>query len=158
MRLFSVKTCAFFKSAPFDEIIRETLQSHRAQNDPKFFCHILPQWKGVRAYLNYAPSRTIVIHGFTTERMSEITVDTDSMGVVPLAEYYWNKVGTSEVFFCNRYVVYLFSPAVQHSHPRHRLAGGEGRRQERVDVPDSMSPHYRSAARSHPEDERRNFT
>ena len=81
--LFLVKTCAFFAKGNLGDIARGMVQSAMNRrrnplrtNDRKamesFWLDFGHLFKGVSAYLTYAPSRVIVIDSITTRLVSEI--------------------------------------------------------------------------------------
>src|SRR4051812_41730156 len=61
--------------------------------DDKFWCRIGEFYKGVRFYVDYAPSRSYVIHGLTKSPVTDSRLDikTDSGEIVPFVEYYRRK-------------------------------------------------------------------
>ncbi|KAI1720408.1 piwi domain-containing protein [Ditylenchus destructor] len=71
--VIDVKTCAFYKDQTLDRSVREMLQDSRnAKPDQMFFSKVKSLFKGVRGTLIYAPSRSIVIDGFTSHPVKDI--------------------------------------------------------------------------------------
>jgi hypothetical protein len=96
-----VKTCAFFVAGNLGEIAKAMIQSamKRRQNplrpnDRKamegFWLDFGHLYKGVSAYLTYAPSRVVVIDSITTRLVSEISFEVDGRNI-PMIQYFAEK-------------------------------------------------------------------
>jgi hypothetical protein len=77
----TVKTCAFFAAGNLEEIANAMIQQaqQRRRLDPYnrkqmdgFWSDFGQLYKGVSAYLTYAPSRVIVIDSITTRTCAEV--------------------------------------------------------------------------------------
>uniref|UniRef100_A0A914LMR2 Piwi domain-containing protein n=1 Tax=Meloidogyne incognita TaxID=6306 RepID=A0A914LMR2_MELIC len=96
-----VKTCAFFAKGNLGDIARGMVQSAMNRrrsplrpNDRKmmegFWLDFGHLFKGVSAYLTYAPSRVIVIDSITTRLVSEISFEVDGRNI-PMIQYFAEK-------------------------------------------------------------------
>jgi hypothetical protein len=79
--MFAVKTCAFFVAGNLEQIANAMIQQaqQRRRLDPNnrkqmegFWSDFGQLYKGVSAYLTYAPSRVIVIDSITTRTCAEV--------------------------------------------------------------------------------------
>uniref|UniRef100_A0A1I8C0I0 PAZ domain-containing protein n=1 Tax=Meloidogyne hapla TaxID=6305 RepID=A0A1I8C0I0_MELHA len=96
-----VKTCAFFAKGNLGEIAKRMIQSAMNRrvnplrpNDRKmmegFWSDFGHLYKGVSAYLTYAPSRVIVIDSITTRLVSEISFEVEGRDL-PMVQYFAEK-------------------------------------------------------------------
>ncbi|KAH7726422.1 piwi domain-containing protein [Aphelenchoides avenae] len=81
-----VKKSAFYK----EQSLVATAQEFNAQRaiDWRRFMHF---YKGVRCYLSYAPSRSVVIAGFTDSSVGRLTITTTDGQQIPLTQFYQDR-------------------------------------------------------------------
>ncbi|KAI1718357.1 piwi domain-containing protein [Ditylenchus destructor] len=104
--VIDVKTCAFYKEQTLDRSVKEMMQDSRnAKPDANLFNKVRSLFKGVRGTLVYAPSRSIVIDGFTSHAVKDILLKMKDTG----------EEITMVQFFQRRYQVTI--PVEQQSWP-----------------------------------------
>lgn len=94
--VIEVKTCAFFAPGNLEQIALKMMDKRRPSNQVQqeaFWAEFGQLFKGVSAFLTYAPSRVIVIDSITQRRCKDVSFEIDGQNMA-MVDYFRNKKNT----------------------------------------------------------------